>query len=241
MDFKFPDVGEGITEGKLVSWHVKPGEYIKKEQTIASVETDKAVVDIPSPVSGTVEKLNGKEGEVIFVGNTLAIINDGSQTSNSSNNIKENTNNIKASQSNSNNYQIPQTKQDYSVSQNEIKQSSYQSKSEYQNFNSNTSNNSNQILAMPIVRRASKIKGINLSNISGSGNHNQILLSDLKLKLSDVIDVKFDRISDNSKSFSLNSQNVSENISNQPSQNIMFNSKDYSSILATPSTKKLAR
>lgn len=70
-EFKFPDVGEGITEGHVVKWKVKPGDKLKENQVIAEVETDKAVVEIPSPKDGKVIKLNVKEGEIIKVGSTL--------------------------------------------------------------------------------------------------------------------------------------------------------------------------
>lgn len=73
-EFKFPDVGEGIHEGKIVKWHVKEGDEIKADDTIAEVETDKAVVEIPSPVSGKILKLDHAEGDIINVGEVLAEI-----------------------------------------------------------------------------------------------------------------------------------------------------------------------
>jgi len=79
-EFKFPDVGEGITEGTLLKWHVNEGDEIKTDQTIAEVETEKAVVELPSPVSGTVLKLNGKEGETIEVGKIIAVIGEKGET-----------------------------------------------------------------------------------------------------------------------------------------------------------------
>ena len=57
-NFKFPDVGEGITEGEVVKIRVKVGDIVKEDDIIAEVETDKAVVQIPSPVSGTILKIN---------------------------------------------------------------------------------------------------------------------------------------------------------------------------------------
>ncbi|MDP6642265.1 MAG: dihydrolipoamide acetyltransferase family protein [Candidatus Nanoarchaeia archaeon] len=75
-EFKFPDVGEGIAEGELVEWIVKEGDDIKEHDPIAKVETDKAVVDIPSPKSGKILKLNFKEGETVKVGETLAVIGE---------------------------------------------------------------------------------------------------------------------------------------------------------------------
>jgi pyruvate/2-oxoglutarate dehydrogenase complex dihydrolipoamide acyltransferase (E2) component len=56
--FRFPDVGEGITEGEVVRWLVKEGDEVKADQTLAEIETDKAIVEMPSPYSGTVLKLH---------------------------------------------------------------------------------------------------------------------------------------------------------------------------------------
>ncbi len=72
VDVKFPDVGEGVTEGTLVKWLVKIGEEIKADQAVAEIETDKAIVEIPSPKAGKILKLFGKEGDVIKVGSILA-------------------------------------------------------------------------------------------------------------------------------------------------------------------------
>ncbi|NJD52856.1 MAG: 2-oxo acid dehydrogenase subunit E2 [Candidatus Methanoperedens sp.] len=72
VDVKFPDVGEGVTEGTIVKWLVKEGDEIKADQAVAEVETDKAIVEIPSPKAGKILKLVGKEGDVIKVGSTLA-------------------------------------------------------------------------------------------------------------------------------------------------------------------------
>jgi pyruvate dehydrogenase E2 component (dihydrolipoamide acetyltransferase) len=74
--FKFPDIGEGITEGEIVKWIVKEGDSIKEDQTLAEVETDKAVVEIPSPFSGTVLKIHFKEKDIVKVGDVLVTIGD---------------------------------------------------------------------------------------------------------------------------------------------------------------------
>src|SRR3989344_995335 len=75
-EFRFPDVGEGITEGTIVKWRVKEGDKVNNDQILAEVETDKAVVEIPSPKKGTILKLYHKEGEIINVGETLAVIGE---------------------------------------------------------------------------------------------------------------------------------------------------------------------
>ena len=74
-EFRFPDVGEGIHEGEIVKWHVKEGDSVKEDQTLAEIETDKAVVEIPSPKTGTIVKLYGKVGEKIKVGDVVSFRN----------------------------------------------------------------------------------------------------------------------------------------------------------------------
>jgi len=74
VDIKFPDVGEGITEGTLVKWLVKIGDEIKADQAVAEIETDKAIVEIPTPKAGKVSKLFGKEGDILKVGSILATL-----------------------------------------------------------------------------------------------------------------------------------------------------------------------
>ena len=74
---KMPDIGEGIAEVELVAWHVQPGDAVTEDQILADVMTDKATVEIPSPVAGTVLALGGKPGEVMAVGSELIRIEVG--------------------------------------------------------------------------------------------------------------------------------------------------------------------
>jgi len=68
---KMPDIGEGIAEVELSVWHVKVGDMVVEDQVLADVMTDKAMVDIPSPVHGKVIALGGVPGEVMAVGSEL--------------------------------------------------------------------------------------------------------------------------------------------------------------------------
>ena len=61
-EFKLPDVGEGLTEAEIVNWLVAPGDTVQEDQPVAEVETDKAVVEVPAPVDGTVRDLPAEEG-----------------------------------------------------------------------------------------------------------------------------------------------------------------------------------
>jgi len=76
FEFKFPDVGEGITEGEIVKWKVKEGDTVESDQPLVEIETDKAVVEIPSPKAGKILHINGKEGQTINVGDVLVIIGE---------------------------------------------------------------------------------------------------------------------------------------------------------------------
>ncbi|AZE73754.1 Dihydrolipoamide acyltransferase component of branched-chain alpha-keto acid dehydrogenase complex [Pseudomonas synxantha] len=71
---KMPDIGEGIAEVELSQWHVKVGDLVVEDQVLADVMTDKAMVDIPSPVHGKVISLGGEPGEVMAVGSILISI-----------------------------------------------------------------------------------------------------------------------------------------------------------------------
>src|ERR1700722_9290328 len=68
---KMPDVGEGVAEAEIVEWAVKVGDLVKEDQVVAAVMTDKATVDIPTPVAGSVLALGGAVGDVLAVGSEL--------------------------------------------------------------------------------------------------------------------------------------------------------------------------
>jgi 2-oxoisovalerate dehydrogenase E2 component (dihydrolipoyl transacylase) len=68
---KMPDVGEGVAEAEIVEWAVKVGDLVKEDQVVAAVMTDKATVDIPTPVAGSVLALGGAVGDVLAVGAEL--------------------------------------------------------------------------------------------------------------------------------------------------------------------------
>jgi pyruvate dehydrogenase E2 component (dihydrolipoamide acetyltransferase) len=75
-EFKLPDLGEGITEAEIVKWKIKVGDMIKEDQPIVEVETDKALVEVPSPRDGIVIETPFQEGSIAKVGETLVIIGD---------------------------------------------------------------------------------------------------------------------------------------------------------------------
>src|ERR1051325_4196948 len=73
-EFKLPDIGEGIAEAEIVAWHVKIGDTIAEEKKIADMMTDKATVEMESPVAGKVVELAGEVGDQVPIGSVLAVI-----------------------------------------------------------------------------------------------------------------------------------------------------------------------
>src|SRR5437660_3198019 len=71
---KLPDIGEGMTEAEIVAWHVKPGQPIREEDPLVDIMTDKATVELPAPVGGTVVAINGNPGEKRAVGSELVVL-----------------------------------------------------------------------------------------------------------------------------------------------------------------------
>jgi len=71
--FKMPDLGEGTVEAEVVAWHVKVGDQVAEDQLMAEVMTDKAAVEVPSPVTGRVVAINGQPGDMVRVGSELIV------------------------------------------------------------------------------------------------------------------------------------------------------------------------
>jgi pyruvate dehydrogenase E2 component (dihydrolipoamide acetyltransferase) len=80
FEFKFPDIGEGLTEGEIVRWLVKEGDEIKEGQPLVEVETDKALAEIPSPRTGVILKILAKEKEIVKVGQVIVVFGEKGET-----------------------------------------------------------------------------------------------------------------------------------------------------------------
>ena len=72
--FKLPDSGEGISEAEIVAWHVAVGDRVEEDQQLADMMTDKATVEMESPVAGTIVELAGEVGDQVSIGAALVVI-----------------------------------------------------------------------------------------------------------------------------------------------------------------------
>src|SRR3989344_4899242 len=143
-EFKLPDIGEGIAEAEIVEWTVKEGDFVNEYQNIVKIETDKAVADLPSPVTGIMLKINFKKGDKVNVGAVLCVIGEKGEK------VKWNINNKKLND---------KVNDVVNNTVNNIR---------------NESVVIGKILASPAVRKVAVERGIDLSSIKGSGADGQI-------------------------------------------------------------------
>ena len=175
FEFRFPDVGEGINEGRIVEWKVKEGDKIEADQVIAMVETDKAVVEIPSPKAGTIVSIPKKVGETINVGDILiSIAEEGEKVSAKASAKKETKSQSKT--------QTKQLKGKSTGVVGEIKEGSnvIAASNEGMEDAKPVSEKPVKIRATPKVRKLAKELGVDLSKVKGTGQHGEITEHDIK-------------------------------------------------------------
>ena len=160
---KMPDIGEGIAQVELVEWFVKVGDTIAEDQVVADVMTDKATVEIPSPVSGKVLALGGQPGEVMAVGSELIRI----EVEGSGNHVD-----------------VPQAKQVETAAapaapQEPVKPVACQAPANHETAPIVPRQPGDKPLASPAVRKRALDAGIELRYVHGSGPAGRILHEDL--------------------------------------------------------------
>lgn len=160
-EFKFPDVGEGITEGEIVKWHVKEGDTVKEHDVIVDIETDKAVVNIPSPFSGKVLKIYHKEGDTIKVGETLVTISGAGEKS-----TKPTAKAKKPQKGVGIVGELPEAEEELEVPLAPIKAIARATKT--------------TVIATPAIRRLARDIGVDLVKIKGSGLGRRITEEDIR-------------------------------------------------------------
>ncbi len=161
-NFKFPDIGEGIHEGKLLKWFFKKGDTVKEGETLCLVETDKVNAELPSPVSGVIDTLGVAVGEIIHVGETLVLIQDGSATPKAESK-KETTS-------------VDEGENAGVVGQLEVSSEVIASAVEEKTDNKTNT----KVLASPLARQLAKDNQIDIKSLKGSGEFGRILKTDVE-------------------------------------------------------------
>ncbi|WP_432368573.1 dihydrolipoamide acetyltransferase family protein [Staphylococcus chromogenes] len=158
FEFKLPDIGEGIHEGEIVKWFVKAGDKIEEDDVLCEVQNDKSVVEIPSPVAGTIEDVLVEEGTVAVVGDTIVKIDapdaeemqfKGGHDDESSNDSKE-----------------------------EVKEEAKEEAPQQAPANEDVDENK-KVKAMPSVRKYARDNNVNIKAVNGTGKNGRITKEDV--------------------------------------------------------------
>ncbi|UCZ51886.1 2-oxo acid dehydrogenase subunit E2 [Bacillus shivajii] len=161
-EFKMPDIGEGIHEGEIVKWEVKEGDEVKEDDVLCEVQNDKAVVEIPSPVDGTIEKIHVEEGVVTTVGSVIVSFDTDAE-------------------------QPPEAHghgEEEAPAQEEPKAEEKSEEPAAEATQSEEVDESRRIIAMPSVRKYAREKGADIRKVSGSGKNGRVLKEDIDKFLS---------------------------------------------------------
>ncbi|KGX85091.1 dihydrolipoamide acetyltransferase family protein [Pontibacillus marinus] len=165
-NFKLPDIGEGIHEGEIAKWFVKEGDEVKEDDVLCEVQNDKAVVEIPSAVEGTVQKLHVGEGEVATVGTTIITLDAPGYEGNDE---EEDAGEEEASQE--------ESKQEESKEDSQEQADQKQEPAAKQQDDAEADNK--LVIAMPSVRKYARENGVNINQVSGTGKNGRVLKDDI--------------------------------------------------------------
>lgn len=167
-EFKFPELGEGIVEGEIVKWMIQPGDDVKEDDTLAEVQNDKAVVELPSPVEGKVLELKAEEGDTVEVGDVVVTFEAEGY---------EDESDAKTDESSAEASEEPKADKDETAKPE--KEAREQSAADRKD-EAEASGEKKRVIAMPSVRKYAREKGVDIQQVEGSGNHGRILKEDIE-------------------------------------------------------------
>ena len=153
-EFKLPDVGEGIAEGELVSWQVSPGDTVSEGDIVAEVETDKALVEVPSSYDGTVKELFAEEGQMVPVGDVIISFN------------------VEETEAGDAEAETPDTENEPGESAEEAKTDTEEAAA--------ASTPEGRVFAPPAARRLARELGVDIGDVEGTGPGGRISEADVR-------------------------------------------------------------
>ncbi|MGN1385751.1 MAG: dihydrolipoamide acetyltransferase family protein [Bacillus sp. (in: firmicutes)] len=149
-----PDIGEGIHEGEIVKWFIKPGDDVQEDDVLCEVQNDKAVVEIPSPVKGKVEEILVEEGTVAVVGDVLVTFDAPG-------------------------YENLSFKGDHGDGAAEEQPKPEEQAKQPEPAPAEKAEKPKRVIAMPSVRKYAREKGVNIAEVAGSGDNGRVLKADI--------------------------------------------------------------
>ncbi|MFG6116826.1 dihydrolipoamide acetyltransferase family protein [Halobacillus sp. MO56] len=171
FEFKLPDIGEGIHEGEIVKWFVKAGDEVKEDDVLCEVQNDKAVVEIPSPVEGTVKEVLVEEGTTTTVGTTIITFDAEGYESDDSGDDKQE--------------EAPkEEKQEEKKSEEPAAEDKGAAKEEAPAADDEEVDESKRVIAMPSVRKHARDNDVDIRKVQGSGKNGRVTKEDVDAYLS---------------------------------------------------------
>ncbi|WP_078547410.1 dihydrolipoamide acetyltransferase family protein [Litchfieldia alkalitelluris] len=157
FEFRLPDIGEGIHEGEIVKWFVKPGDEVNEDDVLCEVQNDKAVVEIPSPVKGKVIDVLVEEGTVAIVGDTLITFDAPGYENLVFKGHDDEEKPKAAEQKEEKSEEVPAAQAQTTVEVDESK----------------------RVIAMPSVRKYAREKGVEIRAVQGTGKNGRVVKEDI--------------------------------------------------------------
>lgn len=170
--YKFPELGEGLHEGEIIKMHIKPGDKVTDDSIIMEVQNDKAVVEVPCPVDGTVLEVLTKDGQVCHVGETVAIIE-------AEGDIPDQDEEETAPEQKSGQEQ-ESVQGGVDTTSSPAADSPADAKEGKETNASTPAAPNKDVLATPSVRKFAREQGVDLAQVSGTGNNGKITREDVE-------------------------------------------------------------
>lgn len=169
FEYRFPELGEGLHEGEIIKMHIKVGDKVTDDDIIMEVQNDKAVVEVPCPVNGTVQEVFGKDGAVFRVGQVVAVIDaEGDIPEQESAPEEQSAQEADAAQGGAETKDSPATENPAASKDSAAAPAAP----------------NREVLATPSVRKFAREKGVDLSQVQGSGKAGKITREDVEAFLS---------------------------------------------------------
>ena len=170
FQFRLPDIGEGIHEGEIVKWFIKPGDKVQEDDVLCEVQNDKSVVEIPSPVAGTVEEVLVEEGTVAVVGDVLVTFDAPGYED-----LKFKGDHGDAAEANNNTQAQAETPAVVAAQESAPVQAEAKASTQAEV----TVDPNRRIIAMPSVRKYAREQGVNIALVAGSGDNGRVMKEDI--------------------------------------------------------------
>jgi pyruvate dehydrogenase E2 component (dihydrolipoamide acetyltransferase) len=180
FEFELPDPGEGLTEAEISEWHVEEGDEVEEDDVLGEVETDKAVTEIPAPVSGTIQEIAAEEGETVDVGTVIVVFDTGEEADEeeaqeqAAEQAEEEAEETEEEAEEEEEEAEGEEEPEQAVSEVEAEESEGEAEG-----GEEPETGDERVFAAPSTRRYAREEGVDLTDVDGSGPDGRVLREDI--------------------------------------------------------------